>query len=249
MPLIDDIRENNKKMKGKSFKEKLQYFWEYYKLPTIVIVFALILVISLIKTAINNRDVAFEAVMVNCIDTPDPVQFEEILGIDQKKEAVVYDNSFSMLADPASYNESFYTSAQKLVAVVAAAQVDVMISDKELSESYFNSEFFADLRNYFTEEELLKMNEPYEDENGNLTEPNKVIWHQMINEETGEPIGEYMPIAIDIGDAPAITSVPCCYYEHVYFTVFVNTQHPEDIRKFYDHLYSYDTERAFNEGY
>lgn len=249
MPIIDDIRENNKKMKGRSFKEKLQYFWEYYKLPTIIILFSLIIVISAVKAIITNKDVVFEAVMVNCQDTPQPAQFEEILGIDQKKEEVVYDNSFSMLADPAAYSEAFYTSAQKLVALVAANQVDVMIADPELSESYFNSEFFDDLRKYFTEEELSKMNEPYEDENGNIIEPCKVIWHQMIDEETGDLIGEYMPIAIDIGDAPAITSAPCCYFEHVYLTVFVNTQHPEDIRKFYDHLYSYDTERAFNEGY
>lgn len=242
MPIIDDIRENNRKMKGKSFKAKLQYFWEYYRLPTIIILFTIIIVFSAVKAIITKKDVAFEVVMVNCQGTPDPTQFEEILGLNQEKEEVVYDNSFSMSADPAAYSEAFYTSAQKLVALVAAQQVDVMIADPQLSENYFNSEFFVDLRNYFTEEELKKMNEPFEDENGNLIEP-KVIWHQMIDEETGDLIGEYMPIAIDIGDAPAITSVPCYYCEHVYLTVFVNTKHPEDIRKFYDHLYSYDSKR------
>lgn len=245
MPIIDEIRENNKKMKGRSLKEKLAYFWEYYKVPTIITAFVLVMAISLIKAAVTNKDIAFEVIMVNSANAPDPAQFSEILGIDTKKEAVIYDNTYAMLADPASYNESFYTSAQKLVAVVASAQADTMIADKELSESYFNSEFFADLREYFTPEELEKMNEPVMDENGNLIEVNKVIWHQMINEETGEKIGEYMPIAIDIGDAPAITSIPCYYCDHVYLTVFVNTQHPEDIHKFYEHLYNYDTERPY----
>ena len=34
----DEVKEQQQKLKGKPFKEKWAYFWEYYKIQTLVII-------------------------------------------------------------------------------------------------------------------------------------------------------------------------------------------------------------------
>ena len=34
----DEVKEQQQKLKGKPFKEKWAYFWEYYKIQTIVVI-------------------------------------------------------------------------------------------------------------------------------------------------------------------------------------------------------------------
>lgn len=227
MPVIDDVRENTAKMKGRSLKDKFLYFWEYYKVPTVIIIFLAFVIISIIKAAIANKPIAFEAIYVNAYEVPDATPFAEKIGVDLSKNQIVFDGSFSMSSDRDSANELTYTSAQKIVAVVAAAVPDVMLSNKEIAEQYFNSEFYADLREYFSEEELNALGD-------------KVIWAAPVDYETGEKIHDEIPMAIDVTDAPRHTEVPCYYANAVYFSVFVNTKHPELVKPFYEFLYYID---------
>ena len=44
MAMRDEVREQQNKLKGKTFKEKLNYFWDYYKVHTIALVFAIIVI-------------------------------------------------------------------------------------------------------------------------------------------------------------------------------------------------------------
>lgn len=229
MPIIDDIRENNKKLKGQSLKKKLQYFWEYYRVMTIIILAVLLILISIVKTAVTRKDTAFYAVFANSFDIPSEEQFETILELNEKKQQVVYDNSMVILTDPASYSEMSTTSSQKLVALVASATADVMLADPDLSTSYFDSTFFDNLELYFSKEELDSLGD-------------KVIWYDLVDEETGVPTGESMPIAINVGDSIAITSVPCYVVKDVYFTVFSNAPHPDLVHSFYEHLFTYEPE-------
>lgn len=225
MPLIDDVRENTAKMKGKSLKEKLSYFWGYYKLPLIVFLFLLFIGISLIKASIDNKPIAFEAVYINAYEAPEVEPFAEKIGVDLTKNQVVFDTSYSMASSREEFNELSSTSAQKLVAVVAAAAADVMMSNKTIAESYFDSEFFADLRDYFTEDELNSLGD-------------KVIWAAPKDFDTGEPICEEFPIAIHIGDSPVHQAVPTFLTDEVYFSVFVNAPHPELVKPFFEFLYN-----------
>ena len=50
MPVMDEIREQHEKVKQKGLKYRLQYFWDYYRTPTIVTILGVILAISLLHT-------------------------------------------------------------------------------------------------------------------------------------------------------------------------------------------------------
>ena len=65
MAMRDEVREQQNKLKGKTFKEKLNYFWDYYKVHTIASVFAIIVISVFVKDIVTNKDNAFSAVILN----------------------------------------------------------------------------------------------------------------------------------------------------------------------------------------
>lgn len=221
MPVIDDIRENNKKMKGKGIKAQFGYFWEYYKIPTIIIICAGLALFSLIRTWINAKDTAFEAIIINAAAAPSEVEFADYAGIDLDEYDVIFDAGYSISADLNSYDQASYVNTQKIMAVVSSSSADVFFGDPEVIKHYMSADFFADLRDYLTEDELAS----YEAQG-------KVYWHQPVDEETGAPVGDSFPVAINIGDSPRLTSVPCFYTKDVYLTIVINNTHPETINKF-----------------
>ena len=58
----DEIKEQNAKLKNASFKEKFDYFKEYYLKATIVIIAAIVIVISIVCSILTSpSDTAFAA--------------------------------------------------------------------------------------------------------------------------------------------------------------------------------------------
>ena len=228
MPVIDDIRDSQKKLKGKSFKYKLQYFWEYYRLPVIIIGSFLAIAISIITTMIRNKPAAFSVAWVNSAGVPEDTAFAEAAEIDLSKYLVTFDYSYAISTDPDNITEMTYNSAQKLMASVAGATLDVMVCTGDLCHGYLNSELFLDLRDIYSDAELEALGD-------------KVLWGTPTDPETGEVLGEEMPYAICVGAAPAITSVPCYFSEDVYVAVIANAPHKDLVKTFVKYLFEYGT--------
>ena len=57
----DEIREQRQKLKGKSPKEKLAYFWEYYKVPALIVLLVVIFGSDLIYNIVTKKAIAMEA--------------------------------------------------------------------------------------------------------------------------------------------------------------------------------------------
>ena len=58
MAVRDEIREQRQKLKGQGFKAHCEYFWEYYKIHTIVAVVAIILLVTFIRDIANRKPYA-----------------------------------------------------------------------------------------------------------------------------------------------------------------------------------------------
>ena len=63
MSVHEEIREQQKKLKGQGIKAHLQYFWDYYKIHTIVALAAIIFIVVLVKDVTNNKPYAFYALL------------------------------------------------------------------------------------------------------------------------------------------------------------------------------------------
>ena len=63
----DEIREQHQKTKNMTFKERLAYFWYYYKIHTIAVIAILIFGGMLIHDITSSKDYCFYGVMLNSI--------------------------------------------------------------------------------------------------------------------------------------------------------------------------------------
>ena len=65
MPVMDEFREEREAIKNAGWQYKLKYFWDYYKWFVIGGIFALFIIISIVKDVINTKDFIFNGVMLN----------------------------------------------------------------------------------------------------------------------------------------------------------------------------------------
>ena len=159
MSVHEEIREQQKKLKDQSFKAKLEYFWEYYKVHTLVVICVLIFAYMLIHDVLTSKPYGFYAIMLNSGASAAQDYLE--------KEFIEYsefdsENYECLIDTSASYNlklidDVTVATSQKIVATIAAADLDVMVADYDLFTHYANQETLSDLRLYFSDTELKEL--------------------------------------------------------------------------------------------
>lgn len=164
--VIEEIREQQKKaFATMTPKEKLAYFWDYYKIHTIVAIAVMVFVIAFINSYRSNKPIAFYAVMLNADSYGDNAAvantwsegFMEYAGIDPAAYQVNIDTSVTISADGGDQYE--VANRQKMMAMMHAGDIHAIVADTETFEGYARLEYFYDLKSTFSEEELA----PYAD--------------------------------------------------------------------------------------
>ena len=166
MAVMDEFREEREALKNGTPKEKLQYFWYYYKWHVIIALVVIIMIVSFVQQLRDRTDPAFYAVMLNAslLDQTTSEQPEFVTdfagkeGIDLNTSDITFDTSIRIVED--SMDETSITSSQKLMVYVAANELDCMITDFTSFQKYANSSMFYDLRDVLTEEQVQAL-EPY----------------------------------------------------------------------------------------
>ena len=94
MKFIEHIKEDYAKVKDKSPKEKIGFFWDYYKIPIICLVLVLVLLIQGVASMVNQKDLVFSGVLLNCkvVVEEDPFLegFYEYAGIDASNDTAAF---------------------------------------------------------------------------------------------------------------------------------------------------------------
>lgn len=154
----DEIREQQRKLKGKPLKEKWAYFWEYYKIHTIVTVCVAAAVISLIHTIVSQKDSALDVALVNTFLKEDidsqtlADEFAAYARIDTGKYEVVIDPD--LYVDYEGTDQYSYLNLQKLTAMAASGSLDVLLTNETYIDHNIGTGLFIDLHEFFTDEEL-----------------------------------------------------------------------------------------------
>ncbi len=161
MAVRDEIREQQKKLKGQGFKAHWDYFWEYYKIHTIVAVVALIFVVTLTRDMLNQKPYALYAMFVNNqgMETQTFLQdgFTEYAGIDTKSENVLVDTASNVITS--SIDTTTVATSEKIMALISASELDVFVSDVSVAYHYASQETFMDLRDIFGADELKALSD------------------------------------------------------------------------------------------
>lgn len=197
----EKLKKEIEKLKKLTFKQKVQYIWEYYKVGILIFIFAAIFIGMFISSAIKtNPDAAHVAVcdmlpyglMGNDEDT-------ELLAESKLNEAYVaytgmevpkklplsVDTSYSLnLAD----NYMSTMMRQKLIAALGAQMIDIMIGTETGIKDYGSMNAFLDLREYLPDETV------------NMLDEKGLICKSTITPDTedgGKPYEVYYGIKVD----------------------------------------------------
>ncbi|MDE5716119.1 MAG: hypothetical protein K2I53_00615 [Lachnospiraceae bacterium] len=245
--VIEEIREQQKKaFATMSPKEKLAYFWDYYKVHTIAAIAVIAFVIAFIGSYRSNKPIAFYAVLLNANAMEDNGAnaaawnegFMEYAGIDPETYQVNIDTSITLSTDGGDQYE--VANRQKMAAMMHAGDIHAIVADTETFEGYARLEYFYDLTETFTEEELA----PYADllyytdgaafdaETGDTLEEmeaaQEAVYNQVIDH--GDPSSMEKPVAVGIripqtgnrlGDSG--------YYDYIFESDYTFQGYPSEI--------------------
>ncbi len=162
MAMHDEIKEQQKKLKGKTFREKLGYFWDYYKVHTLVAVAVLIVGGGLIHDIVTAKEEAFSATLLNAYGGNMQHEFQdafaEYAGIDTEIYDCYIDTSSTLNYNMTS--EADLAIFQRTVAMAQTGGLDVLAGDLMPFTHMAGTGMFLDLREVLTGEEYARY-EPY----------------------------------------------------------------------------------------
>lgn len=190
MGILDETKEQWKKIKDRPLREKVKYFWDYYKVPTIVVI---TLVFVTIWIAGDMREGMKPTLLNVCwINGENLENSQEIMdsfiaytGNNPEEVHAYLDTSLSY--DVTENSMASMTSQQKLLASVAAGNLDIIIADEASTQYFASSGFYQDLRNILSQETLRR----YQDSIYYYTFPKDSDTTDGIEKGVPIPIGIY----------------------------------------------------------
>ena len=140
-------------MKDMSPKEKLEYIWEYYKWHIIILIFLLFMFGNIFYTKLTSKDYVLRGQFMNTItESSEALQLEEAFlekyPINPKSEQIYFGTSLFYMPG------TDYHALEVLTAQIAAGNVDFIMADKATLDKFVYNEYFLDLSEILTEEQM-----------------------------------------------------------------------------------------------
>ena len=263
MSVRDEIREQQKKLKGQGFKAHWDYFWEYYKIHTIVAIVLLIFIGVTIRDISNNKPYALYTMFVNNrgLETQEILQsgYAEYAQIDTDKYSVIVDTSSNFMSS--ILDTTSITTSEKIMAMLAAHDLDVLVGDEATVGRYASQDTFVDLRTIYSADELENISDKlfYVDQgyidylsseeyssyitSGNYDKNNEYavmaaqyeedfIYRHVDKEDMADPV----PVGFVLDDSAALKSCEAFPDAVPIAGITVNTQRLDAAKKFIEYL-------------
>lgn len=223
MAKMDEFREEREAMKHAPLKERIAYFWEYNKLETCLVVFAVICVVSITTTILNRKEEVLSGVVLNrfwlqqeglgCEEFVS--EYLEYREYDPEEYDVTLNTALTYIAgDTEGAIEENVNSSQVIVANLTAGALDFMIADDDALLEFDGSEYFHDLRNVYTEDEL----KAYED-----------LLIYSVRDES-------IPVAINVTESECLAEIYAVQHETLAIGLFGNASHVDEFKCFVDYV-------------
>ncbi len=151
----DEIKQQHMKTKDMSFKERLGYFWYYYKIHTIAAIIIIALVSIFIHDMVTAKDTSFYGIMLNAYALEGnalEASFSEYAGLDTENYECFIDTSTVL-----SYQSQTgydYSTFQKLAAMMQTKELDAVVADGQVFYSFSFNGMFMNLEELLSPEEL-----------------------------------------------------------------------------------------------
>lgn len=158
MTVNEAVQYQLRQLKGKPFREKVTHFISYFWIPIVAVTAIIALLISQINHLVNQKDTVLHITCINALAQGDAVndycsQLGILLQTDPSKHMIGVDTSLVISQD--NLTET-YQSVQKLMAMVNAHETDLVVGDFDVIRNFAYSEYFCNLSDVLTHEEMIK---------------------------------------------------------------------------------------------
>lgn len=163
MAVMDEFKEEREAIKEASFKKRAEYFWDYYKIHTLVTIVVIVGIIIFVQSYLTAKDSVLFAAMVNSyaeVDDIEEIQTEYLELIEANSLLYSATISSSIYLDFETEDTNHQYSMQMLVTYLAAGEMDILAGDEEAVGTLAYQNAFMDLEEVLTEEEIAM----YEDQ-------------------------------------------------------------------------------------
>ena len=167
MGLGNDFRSEREKLKNANTKQKLQFFWDYYKWVVIVGLIVIAVVISFVYPAIESKDVVLSGICLNSYQSSFETSYDVLIqdfltaqGLDP--DDCTMELTAGMIYDPDNQDaaEINYQSIQRIGAQITMGGLDVMIGNLGAMQAFADSGSFYELSEVLPQE-LMERYEPH----------------------------------------------------------------------------------------
>lgn len=219
--LRDEINLQHQKLDNQPFSKKLEYFWDYYKVHTIVIVFLACMFGSILHSIMTQKETVLSIAYINAFPNVDDEifieDFEAHLGLNPKKQQVVLDSTYYI--DDKSSSPYAVTYSQKFSTNAMAGNLDVVLADVTNFDFYGNQGFFLDLNTILPPEVLTRYT-------------NDLYYADLPQDE----IDQKVPIGIKIDHAKKICDTSCYPNTDAYFGIVADSKYIENAISYLNYL-------------
>lgn len=245
MAVMDEFREEREALKNGTFMQKLSYFIYYYKWHVIITVLSVILAVTMIVQIATRKATALYVCMLNTSSQDSEryeADFAEFAGIDPGTYNVIFDISMSITPD--MMDQETVTSSERLMVYIAASELDVMVTDEASIQEYTNSQYFFDLREFLTPEQVERY-EPYfyyvdlkvvSERQAAIDNFDQSYVPSYPDPRKPEEMEQPVPVGIYLDENEALKSNFYFLSDDVVLCVFQSTTRPETALKFVDFL-------------
>lgn len=156
MAVMDEFKEERDSLREKPLKDRLHYFWDYYKWHTILTLLAVIIGTALIRDIVTRKESALFALLLNAYPISDDAddfkgRYAEYAGIDTDAFDITFNSTLRMGQEP---DEASMNASQMIMVHVAARDMDVMTMDTPYFSNYAYNGTYMDLRDILTPEQI-----------------------------------------------------------------------------------------------
>lgn len=251
MALMDEFKEERENIKNGTPKQKLAYFWEYYKWYVIIPVIIVSAIGWYIYHLVTTPDTILNGILINTHSigneedsTTDIInKFYELQDIDTSEYSIDLNSSLSWVTgdDAGTAN---YEATQALMAWIAAGQVDFITGDLDAMTEIAYKSYFVDLSEILTEEQYV-LYEPYFlyidqaviEQRQNAFDSDEDASEILIPDSTKpEEMEKPVPVMIDMSRSGKLMDIYNDSADTLVLSVTANAPHKELTLNFIDYL-------------
>ena len=215
-------------------RQKVQYIWDYYKLPIFAMIFILFFTVSLLHHYHDKKEVLVHLGAVNILTGETLTQeltegFVSYCGADPSSCEVLYYTGLYLTTDEASeYYAYNYASQIKILSAIDSEQLDMVLMNQEAFDAFAQNGYLMDLSaleglpaaiNQVVNKEIV------EDNAKELVYDSSAAYHSTIRE---------YPMGIDTASFPCFAKAQ--FSEPVYLGIIANTPRSDAVKKYLEYL-------------